>query len=70
MLNKLKAWRIERLRKNFESLSREKQFMVIEYYDDYLQGYWLEQAMDNELFHDQDDIDYFLERAWEMYLEH
>ena len=70
MLNNLKAWRIERLRMNYENLSKEKQFMVIEYYDDYLQGYWLEQAMNNESFHDQDDIDYFLGMAWEMYLEH
>ena len=70
MLNKLKAWRIERLRMNYENLSKEKQALVQNYYDKHLQDYWIEKAQDNESFHDQDDIDYFIVMAWRMYLEH
>lgn len=70
MLNKLKAWRIERLRKNYENLSKGKQALVQNYYDSHLQDYWIEKAQDNESFHDQDDIDYFLGMAWELYLQH
>jgi len=70
MLNKLKAWRIERLRMNYENLSREKQTLVQNYFDDHLQDYWIEQANEFYSQHDYDDVDYFLKRAWEMYLEH
>jgi hypothetical protein len=70
MLNKLKAWRIERLRMNYENLSREKQALVQNYFDDHLQDYWIERASEFYSQHDYDDVDYFLEQAWEMYLEH
>jgi hypothetical protein len=70
LLNKIKAWRIENMRLSYSHLSSKKQFQVQEYYDKHLQDHWLEFAQDNESFHDQDDMDYFLEQAWLFYLDH
>jgi hypothetical protein len=70
LLSSFEAWRIERLRMDYDNLSKEKQALVQEYFDNHLQEYWIEQASEFYSRHDYDDVDYFLEQAWEMYLEH
>ena len=62
--------RYEMIRLDYENAPMPLQEQLQEYFDKHLVDEWVERAQDSGSSHDYDDIDYFLERAWEMYLEH
>lgn len=66
----LKECRYEMIRLDYSNATMPQQEDLQEYFDKNHLDEWIERAMDFYSQHDCDDVDFFGEKAWDMYLEH